>query len=293
MKARQFRGLDVRAQFARTPFVLHERTVVDRDGITIRDVSCREAPRRGQSAEPARVHALVFVRRGCFARFVDGDESLFDPTVAYCTNPGEEESFDHPHADGDECTAISVDPSLVASLWGSEETLPSGPLPTSPQLDLEHRLLLAGGRRGADADELVESAITTAARALELVDSRCVASGRPATTRARNRTVSGAREALAADATLSLTQLARQLAVSPHHLSRIFHSATGHTISRHRMRLRARTALERLADGERHLARLAADLGLADQSHLCRVLRTETGAPPSELRALLEADSRL
>ena len=53
------------------------------------------------------------------------------------------------------------------------------------------------------------------------------------------------------------------------------------------MRLRARRALERLAGGDRDLARLAADTGFADQSHLCRVLRAETGATPAALRAAL------
>lgn len=43
------------------------------------------------------------------------------------------------------------------------------------------------------------------------------------------------------------------------------------------------------------LARLAAELGFADQSHLCRVTRSETGLTPSELRAALEqhGDGRL
>lgn len=50
------------------------------------------------------------------------------------------------------------------------------------------------------------------------------------------------------------------------------------------MRLRARLGLERLADGERDLARLASELGLADQSHLCRVIRSETGHTPGALR---------
>jgi AraC-like DNA-binding protein len=92
---------------------------------------------------------------------------------------------------------------------------------------------------------------------------------------------------LVANAEHSLPELARALAVSPHHLSRIFRSATGYTISRHRMRLRARSALERLAGGERDLARLAAELGFADQGHLCRVVRSETGRTPSALRQLL------
>jgi AraC-like DNA-binding protein len=53
------------------------------------------------------------------------------------------------------------------------------------------------------------------------------------------------------------------------------------------MRLRARAALERLAGGEPNLGRLAADLGFADQSHLCRVIRAETGRTPAALRRAL------
>ena len=42
------------------------------------------------------------------------------------------------------------------------------------------------------------------------------------------------------------------------HLSRLFRAATGHTIARHGMRLRARAVLDRLAGGGQQLARLAA-----------------------------------
>ncbi|HEX8856251.1 MAG TPA: AraC family transcriptional regulator, partial [Thermoleophilaceae bacterium] len=80
------------------------------------------------------------------------------------------------------------------------------------------------------------------------------------------------------------------LAVSPHHLSRTFRALTGHTVSRHRMRLRARAAMERMAAGDGDLARIAADLGFADQSHLCRVMRAETGRTPSALRRVLAAE---
>jgi transcriptional regulator GlxA family with amidase domain len=54
-------------------------------------------------------------------------------------------------------------------------------------------------------------------------------------------------------------------------------------------RLRVRLALERLGEGERCLARLAADLGFADQAHLSRVMRREVGAAPSHLRPRLSA----
>ena len=67
--------------------------------------------------------------------------------------------------------------------------------------------------------------------------------------------------------------------MSPHHLSRVFRARTGHTVARYRLLLRARTGLERIAGGERDLARLAVELGFADQSHLCRVIRRRRGTP--------------
>ncbi|MGI8712487.1 MAG: helix-turn-helix transcriptional regulator [Solirubrobacteraceae bacterium] len=126
-----------------------------------------------------------------------------------------------------------------------------------------------------------------AADALEQRDPRPVASARPATQRARQALVNDVRETLVAHPERSLPELAHQVGVSPHHLSRTFHSLTGHTVSRHRMLLRAREALERIAQGDASMARVAADLGFADQSHLHRVVREQTGRSPSALRRAL------
>lgn len=269
------------------PLVLSTRTVLRREGVQIADVACRHAAGRGTPGEQTDGPALVFVRRGCFVRSADGIETLLDPTAAYCINPGQEQRYDHPHGQGDDCTALFLSPSLLASLWGGDPTLPAGSLSASPTIDLEHRLLLSDSRRGTDPHELVERAIALTVRTLERIDAQRVAAGRPATVRARRALADGVREALVHDPDHSLTDLARSLAVSSHHLSRVFRSLTGRTISHHRMRLRARNALERLAGGEHDLARLAADAGFADQSHLCRVLRQETGHSPSALRHAL------
>jgi AraC-like DNA-binding protein len=266
--------------------MLSRRTLVERDGVGIAEVACRWIAGRGRG-ERADKYALVFVRRGCFVREADGVASTLDSTLAYCINPEQEERYDHPHAGGDDCTVLFLSPEVVASLEGGEPSLPRRPLAASPEIDLEHRLLLGAARRGDDPHELFERAIALAASALEQDDPRPVAAGRPATASARGALVAEAREALAADPQRSLPHLARELAVSPHHLSRVFSSATGTTISRHRIRLRVRAALERVAGGERNLARLAADLAFTDQSHLCRAVRSETGQTPSVLRRLL------
>ena len=267
--------------------MLQAQRLLTSDWLSIDDVACHHGAGRGEAEQNDGGHRLILVRRGCFVRAVRGVECVLDPTMAYFMNPGDEHRVDHPQPNGDDCTAMKFAPELVASIWGGDTALPWGPLATSPRADLEHRLLLAAARRSGDAHELEERAIALTAAMLERTDARRVAAGRPSTTRARRALVDGVREALAADSGRSLSELAQALAVSPHHLSRVFRSLTGHTISRHRMRLRARLALERLAGGERNLARLAAELGFADQGHLCRVLKAETGRTPSALRTVL------
>jgi hypothetical protein len=125
------------------------RTFLERDGIGIADVACRWARGPGRG-EPAHGHALVFVRRGCFVRATDGVAATLDATLAYCVNPDEEERYDHPHDGGDDCTALYLNPELVASLAGGEPLLPRRPLAALPELDLEHPLLLAAARREGD-----------------------------------------------------------------------------------------------------------------------------------------------
>jgi AraC-like DNA-binding protein len=267
--------------------MLCSTTVFAGDGVQIADVACRHGAGRGRAIEPAGGLSLVFVRRGCFVRSLAGDERLLDPTLAYATNPGDGQRFDHPHAHGDDCTVVSLDADLVASLWGGRAELPAGALPVDARLNLGHRLLLAQAERGEDAHELFERAIALSAQLLRARDAGRVDSGRPATARRRGVLVDEARQALAEDPDLSLRRLADCLHVSPHHLSRTFRAGTGATVARHRMRLRVRVAMERLAGGERDLARLAADAGFSDQSHLCRVVRGETGATPAALRAAL------
>jgi AraC-like DNA-binding protein len=267
--------------------MLSARTLHTGEGVEIADVACTHGRGRGPGGEQAGAHALVFVRRGCFVRSADGIDTLLDPTLAYCMNPDEEQRYDHPYDHGDDCTSLLLHADLVASIWGGDPVLPSRALPVSPAIDLEHRLLLSAARRGDDRHEILERAIALTARALEQADPRRVAAGGPTLTSARRSIADGAREILSASPERSLHELARELAVSPHHLSRVFRAANGHTISRHRMRLRARGAMESIAGGERNLARLAADLGFADQSHLWRVLRSETGFAPSALRRVL------
>jgi AraC-like DNA-binding protein len=263
------------------------RTLLEYAGVTVADVACRHPAGRGAQTEPSTGYGLVFVRRGCFVRHAEGGTEVLDPTAAFARRPGQEQRYDHPTVGGDDCTAMSFDETVAAALWGDEPDLPEEPLPISPRLDLAHRRLLAEARRGADPDALYERTLNLAAAALAQRHPHRVLAGRPGTRRGRRQLVRDAREALATAPERPLPALARELGVSPHHLSRIFHAHTGHTIAQHRLRLRCRAALQRIAAGEDSLARLAAEVGFADQSHLTRAIRRQTGYTPTQLRRLL------
>lgn len=267
--------------------MLESRSLVNYGGVTVEDVACRHPAGRGAQTEPSDGYGLVFVRRGCFVRHAGGGTEVLDPTVAFVRSPGQEQRYDHPTVGGDDCTALTFDGPLAAELWGGEPDLAQTPLRISSEVDLAHRRLLAEGRGGADPDALYERALSLAAATLAQRHPQRVDVSRPHTRHARRQLVSDAREALSVSPQRTLPGLARDLGVSPHHLSRVFHAHTGHTIAQHRMLLRSRTALERIAQGEDSLARLAAEVGFADQSHLTRTIRRHTGRSPAELRALL------
>ena len=262
---------------------LEKSSLVVGGDFVLESVECRCGTTGWSPPEPAGRFGIVFVRRGCFYRRLNGAESFVDPTVVYFERPDDEQQIAHP-AGGDSCTALYLSEAMLAALWGGEPGLPDEPLASDAGTDLRQRLLLAALVRG-DAGDVEKAVVDLAAEVLERSAPKRVAAGRPATPLARRRIVGEAREALVENPRAGVIELARLVAVSPHHLSRVFKGETGETISRYRNRLRVRLALERLADGEPCLARrLAAELGFADQAHLARVVRRELGATPSTLR---------
>jgi AraC-like DNA-binding protein len=230
------------------------RVLVDSTDFIV-DVHCDAGRSSWSEVEQATDYALVLPRSGYFERRADGTEMLVDAGVAYFRAPGEEQQVAHPTDGGDRCTTIGFKPTFIASLWGGDPVgLPEVVFSTRP-LDLAHRQLLASLRAGAPAPDVEELVGNFVAAALAQYDARRVDSGRPASAALRRRIVRDARHLLADDPTQTLAALAHRLAVSPHHLSRIFSAATGVSVTTYRNRLRARAALERIADGERSLTR--------------------------------------
>ncbi|MFB4304744.1 helix-turn-helix domain-containing protein [Actinomadura sp. GTD37] len=258
-----------------------------RPEFAVTTVDCRDDHRNWSAEEPRDDVRIVLARRGGFRRRARGVCTDIDHTVGYLGMPAEEEHFAHP-AGGDVCTSISLTPALWRTLAGDSPRLNGSVLYVDGRLDLAHRRLLAA-LRSADVDH---------AGAERLVDLLAgIVRQAVATTTPDHASSTGGDRALAAAARgvlgdghpagVGLIPLADLLGVSPYRLSRAFTRALGVSLTRYRNRVRVARALDRLEAGEPSLAILAADLGFADQAHLCRTMRDHLGHTPTALRRLL------
>jgi AraC-like DNA-binding protein len=222
---------------------------------------------------------IAFLRSGVYLRRFNGVESYADNTTVMVTDPGDEWAVAHPLGCGDQYTIIQ---SEVA--WD----LTPGAFRIDDQLDLHHRSLITAARRGIDELELGEriAALLERMPATSSPDSRWS----PQTMRAHNKLARGATEVLVESGyETGLDGIASQLYCSPHHLSRVFRSVMGVTLTEYRNRMRVRQVLADLQDGAANLRELAARYGFADQAHMIRVVRKHCGAAPGALQRLLEA----
>jgi AraC-like DNA-binding protein len=250
--------------------------------------------------EPNPTHGIVLVRRGVFRRSWQGETLVADANHVLFFNAAEPYRYAHPLPGGDECTILVVDGRRALELVGHhaprhaerpELPFPVGHGLATPRAARLHYEVLAVARREDVPQIALEDLVA------ELADEAVGAaygdrSGPPRKTpstpaRRRRREL-----AEAAKLTLnerleslpSLGELASALGCSPFHLSRTFHGSEGLSLRAYVGRLRARRAADRLAAGERDLARLAVELGYADHSHLTNAFRQEWGVPPSRFR---------
>lgn len=268
--------------------MLRSRRLLATPEMTVAAVDCDGGGSAWSALEPIGHFGLVLVRSGMFRRWVKGSEVVVDACSGYLELMGSEQRIAHP-VGGDICTTFTFSAAVLdATTCGAAlpQERADGPIFTSSAVDIAHRALLARSRVGADSEELTERALLVVGRVLASLTPEAVAAGFP-TQRRAERVVDQVREAVAADPRLRLADLARAVEVSPYHLSRLFHRSSGVTISQLRSRLKVRLALDRLADGQRDLAALATEAGFADQAHLTRTIRRETGRTPAQLRALL------
>lgn len=104
--------------------------------------------------------------------------------------------------------------------------------------------------------------------------------GRPGEKDPVKRAIQLLRERL--DQALDLQSLAKEVGVSPHHLSRKVRTQTGSTLQRHLRRLRIERACEALDSKRMNVTEVALEVGYQSLSHFAKAFREETGRAPSD-----------
>lgn len=84
------------------------------------------------------------------------------------------------------------------------------------------------------------------------------------------------------DQNLDLAAIAREVGISPHHLSRKVSAETGLTLQRHLRRLRIERACETLDSKRMNVTEVALEVGYQSLSHFAKAFREETGRSPSD-----------
>jgi AraC-like DNA-binding protein len=266
------------------------RVLVESPVVRVFDIVCW-APRSGYG--PAELNAVATVglpRRGVFVLERRGKPVVVDTNTAIVLGSGDEYRIGHPTGGGDEGTVVVVPPELLEeALGGVEGSI--GRLRTRDHLAV---CMVTRALRDLPADDLEAE---EAALMLLASLSRAFATSRENGTRlgrAQRLRIEQARALLASspETRWDLHRLGKAVRCSPFHLARQFNAVTGETIGRYLLRLRLALAVERLAEGERDLARLAVETGFAHHSHFTSRFRRTLGITPSRARELLTS-SRL
>jgi AraC-like DNA-binding protein len=236
---------------------------------------------------------------GVFVRHVYGEAVVGDPNHALFFNHGECYQVSHPVKGGDQCTVLAFSDTAVKdcleqldpeALKNERRLFRHTHVPTSPAFDLLHRQLLGVARAEHELLATDEIAANMLAGLIEGISGSTTSLNRTvrkaSTLRHYDDLVSAVREELARrlGEKLSLSDIAAAVRVSPFHLSRVFRLRTGMSLSSYHRRLRLRTALQRIIDGDDNLTQLAIEHGFSHHSHFSSAFRRELGIPPSAVR---------
>jgi AraC-like DNA-binding protein len=264
----------------------HSDLVFDSPLVRVFDVTCHASKSGCSSEECCRVAQIVVPRRGVFMMHHRGTPIIADANTALIFGVGDTYQVSHPIDGGDQCTVLVFRPELVEGVLGRVEARHK--ILDAVTLLKVHILTHTMTTGMTDRLEAEESAVLVLNTLSENFRSSLSLGGQ-GVSEYQQRRADQVRSLLAGQPTEDwhLESIARAVHCSPFHLARQFRAVTGESIARYLLRLRLALALDRLAQGESDLARLAAELGFAHHSHFSARFRSVFGTTPTAVRNTL------
>lgn len=259
-------------------------------GARLRLVHCRCRAGRGERVadEEHQSFSITLVDRGQFGYRTRMGHARLSAGWLMLGNAGEGYACSHDDSDGsgDDCTVLSLSPSLLDEALdalgtaGAQSRFEHACLPPIPRV----ASLFHGVDRGFADGFAVEEA------ALAIVAEVCRASMHGEAPAAVARQDERARAAAHYIETrcaepLHLEDVARAATLSPLHLLRVFHQSIGVTPHQYLMRMRLMLALRLLRDTKLSVTDIAYESGWADLSNFNKAFRREFGCSPRTLRS--------
>ncbi len=269
-----------------------DRLLLDTGTVRVGMFRCAVSDPRFRDSGPTEGHLIVFPRTSVWIQQAGSSPIVADPRVVTVYNRGREYRRAPVSREGDRCDWFAVAPEVALEIARTHDRrAPDDParayrfesVRSDPELYYRQRqLLLRIGRGELDPLEAEEAVLGLVGEVI----GRAAANPPSPIGRSHRDLVERARAELAREIgkPQDVATLGRRLGVSPYHLCRVFRAGTGVTLHRYRNDLRLGQALERIAEGDTGLSRLAHELGFASQSHFTAQLRACYGVTPRRLR---------
>lgn len=281
--------------------MLTAQRLLKTETVAIADVACGGECRHKSPEECARATHLVFPYRGVYVRHVGRDEAVAEANQVLMFNAEEGYRVSHPVKGGDACLSVTLDETLLHELSPPErlvgDRIQRGArlrflqqrLRIDPRTQALVALLRHSLARGAV--EPLEAEVLTFTLARRALGERTAhAAG---ATAGRQKLADRAKLVLSSDLARrwTLTEIAREVGVSPVYLTQVFQQVEGMPLYRYQLRLRLARALDLIGKAQ-DLTALGLELGFSSHSHFTAAFRQAYGRTPAEFRRSAGPKSR-
>jgi AraC family transcriptional regulator len=252
---------------------LRGRPLFASDGLLVRRVVCDGVDGPRPAEEGAEAPSVIFVLHGRFTFRDACVRAVASPAVGLFLRDQHTYQIRHVDGEGDLCLALRGD--VCRALVAAGPTVRHIPV----ECDLRMRVLAGTLAGGMPLTQL----------AVEEGFCRALAPGDAVPRSLRPRDYAVAQviayeiEQRVGDR-LGLSALAENAGASVFHACRVFKRATGVSIHGYQQEVRLRHALALLLDSDHAIARIAVDLGFANQAHLTNLFRRRFRVTPGRVR---------